>query len=184
MKDLDTISFLYDLIKNTGEPPSTTFIYAMLYEMTRMAELSEKFNREPAETLKTYLFIADEYMYQRHFLFAKQHYSKVLALSENCPDFLDKAAIIEKCRKKLNLIENKKDGSIIATENDPVEYTEEYLKILIELEAKIEEELRGETRGSDVYCLMYWEAKRRILREDYGIKWESPGVLNPDVHFD
>jgi len=180
MKDLETISVLYDLIKSVGEPPSMTFIYAMLNEMTRMAEFSEKFNRESIETLRAYLFIADEYMYQRHFLYAKQYYNKILALSENCPDFHLKTGYIERCRIQLARIESKEDGF---TGNDPVEYSEKYLKILIELEAKIEEELRGEPMG-DGFCYEYWSVKKRILKEDYGIRWESPGVLNPDVHFD
>jgi hypothetical protein len=181
MKDLETISVFQALIEDVGEPPTTTFIYAMLFEMTRMAEFHERFNREPTETLRVYLYIADEYMSLRHFLFAKEHYSKVLALSENCPDFPDKTAIIEKCREQLRRIDSKEDSGF--TENDPVEYTEKYLKILIELEAKIEEELKGELI-SEGFCHMYWSVKKKILKKDYGIRWESPSALNPDTHFD
>ena len=181
MKGLEILDTLRNTIEAAGEPVSVTFTYAMLNEMARMVEYCEKYKGESPETLMPlYLYIADEYMYQRHFLFAREYYNKILALSENCPDSSDKAAIIEKCRSQLRRIDSKEDG---LTENDPVEYTEKYLKILIELEAKIEEALRGEPMG-DGFCYEYWSVKKRILKEDYGIRWESPGVLNDDVHFD
>jgi hypothetical protein len=66
---------------------------------------------------------------------------------------------------------------------DPVEQTEAYLAIEDELEEKIAEELEGirRTRG---YCFKVWEAKKSILKRDYGIDWKSPGELNPRIKFD
>ena len=34
------------------------------------------------------------------------------------------------------------------------------------------------------YCHSYWAEKKRILKEDYGIDWKTPGELNPEVLFD
>ena len=181
MKGLEILDKLRNTIEAAGEPVSVTFTYAMLNEMARMVEYCEKYqNVEPEILMSVYLYIADEYMYQRHFLYAIQYYNKILALSENCPDFHLKAGYIERSRIQLARIDSKEDG---LTENDPVEYTEKYLKILIELEAKIEEELRGEPMG-DGFCYEYWSVKKRILKEDYGIRWESPSALNPETMFD
>ena len=67
-------------------------------------------------------------------------------------------------------------------EYDPVEDTREYMLIADELDRLIKEEV-GEQRYLG-YCFMYWSAKRRILKEKYGIEWKSPGELNPHVMFD
>ena len=65
---------------------------------------------------------------------------------------------------------------------DEVELTPEYLAIRYELEEKIDEALEHE-RGYYDYCKEYWMAKRMILRSDYGIRWKSPAVLNPNEEF-
>ena len=66
---------------------------------------------------------------------------------------------------------------------DPVEQTDEYKAIEKELEAKIEARLNGveRTRG---YNRRYWSVKTEILKNDYGIEWKSPAVLNPRTKFD
>lgn len=65
---------------------------------------------------------------------------------------------------------------------DPIEMTPEYLAIRYELEEKIDEALEHE-RGYYDYCKEYWMAKRMILRSDYGIRWKSPAMLNPNEEF-
>lgn len=67
-------------------------------------------------------------------------------------------------------------------EFDPVELTPEYLAIRFELEEKIDEALEHE-RGYYDYCKEYWMAKRMLLRSDYGIRWKSPAMLNPNEEF-
>ena len=66
--------------------------------------------------------------------------------------------------------------------HDPVEDTPEYQAVKDEVEAKILA-LIGPSRGMG-YCHLYWATKRKILREDYGIEWRSPAVLNPRIKFD
>jgi len=66
--------------------------------------------------------------------------------------------------------------------HDPFEDTKEYKAILSELDKKIVAKI-GENSGMG-YCFKYWNAKKKILKEDYGIEWDSPNVLNPHVRFD
>ena len=66
--------------------------------------------------------------------------------------------------------------------HDPIEDTPEFQAIKDELEAKIIAKI-GENSGMG-YCYLYWETKRDILKNDYGIEWSSPAVLNPRVRFD
>jgi hypothetical protein len=92
----------------------------------------------------------------------------------------EESEVIEECKEYLNEINDGEEGTI---RRDPVEKTEKYQKILIELEAKIDEKLKGSPRGMG-YCFAYWHAKKEILKKDYGINWKSPGELNPGVMFD
>ena len=78
--------------------------------------------------------------------------------------------------------EEAKDAADSEPVTDPVELTAEYLAIRFELEEKIDEALEHE-RGYYDYCKEYWMAKRMILRSDYGIRWKSPIVLNPNEEF-
>lgn len=66
--------------------------------------------------------------------------------------------------------------------HDPIEDTPEYKAIKDELEEKIIARI-GRNRGMG-YCHLYWGAKKRILKEDYGIEWKSPSELNPYVCYD
>ena len=34
------------------------------------------------------------------------------------------------------------------------------------------------------YCHAFWAAKKKILREEYGIDWESPAEEYPAIFFD
>ena len=65
---------------------------------------------------------------------------------------------------------------------DPVEQTERYKQIEEELDRKIKARI-GEG-GYLGYCHQYWEMKKLILLEEYGIEWQSPAELNRDVIFD
>ena len=81
-----------------------------------------------------------------------------------------------------SVYEEAKDAADSEPITDPVEMTAEYLAIRYELEEKIDEALEHE-RGYYDYCKEYWMAKRMILRSDYGIRWKSPIVLNPNEEF-
>ena len=64
--------------------------------------------------------------------------------------------------------------------NDPAEMSEEYLKVIDEVEEKIEKNRKMHGMGS---CFEVWELKAQYL-EEYGIHWSSPSILNPRVMFD
>lgn len=65
---------------------------------------------------------------------------------------------------------------------DPVEDSEAYLSVIDEVERKLYDELKDESRPMG-FCFRYWAAKRAIL-EQYGITWRSPKMMNPRVMFD
>lgn len=64
---------------------------------------------------------------------------------------------------------------------DPVEESDEYASVELEIERKIRTEI-GECRYMG-YCHKYWSTKKKMLKE-YGIIWKSPAELNPSVIFD
>lgn len=65
---------------------------------------------------------------------------------------------------------------------DEIEYTDEYLKIELELERLIRAEIGD--GGYMGFCHKYWWTKKRILKDRFGIEWKSPVDLNPTVNFD
>lgn len=65
---------------------------------------------------------------------------------------------------------------------DPIEYTDEYLQVELELERVIRNEIgEGGYRG---FCHKYWLTKKKILQDRFGIRWKSPVDLNPQIWFD
>ena len=33
-------------------------------------------------------------------------------------------------------------------------------------------------------CHLYWETKKQVFQDEYGISWSSPDELNPDIDYD
>ena len=81
-------------------------------------------------------------------------------------------------RRKTMSRQRKRSGLVY----DEVEDTTEYIMVKEEVDRLVEEEI-GSHRCLG-YCFMYWSAKKRILKEKYGIDWKTPCELNPDVLFD
>lgn len=65
---------------------------------------------------------------------------------------------------------------------DPVERSEEYERVIPEVEREIAKELKGSPRGMG-FCFAYWSAKRAELAKR-AIEWNSPAYMNPGVMFD
>lgn len=65
---------------------------------------------------------------------------------------------------------------------DRVEYTRKWEAIAGEVERKLDEMFKHERRHMG-FCFRYWAAKEELLKT-YGIEWNSPGAMNPGVHFD
>lgn len=67
--------------------------------------------------------------------------------------------------------------------HDPVEWTEAYEDVIAEAQQKADERLKDVPRGMG-FCFAWWHELADILMKDYGIRWRSPGLMNPRVHFD
>jgi len=70
---------------------------------------------------------------------------------------------------------------------DPLEDTPEYLAIQEELDKEIQAKIKEDGFPDRVfhgYCHVYWERKKKILKEKYNMEWKSPAELNPYIIFD
>lgn len=66
---------------------------------------------------------------------------------------------------------------------DPIESSEEYLKIRFDVEKEVDDIL-SEIDSSDLpFCLRYWTAKKRVLKDTFGIDWRTPEEMNPEIRF-
>lgn len=66
---------------------------------------------------------------------------------------------------------------------DPVEYTFRWEDIYYKVERRLDERFANAPRHMG-FCFRYWNAKRTLLKEEYGIDWKSPSQMNPRVMFD
>jgi hypothetical protein len=205
------VSVLYKLIESEGIP-STTFTYAMLAEMARIVGLSAK-TSPPEDILGVWLYVSDEYYRLGHYPLSKRYFDNAAEALSKCDanklandtdsksrlirgfanmlDICNKTGNDETAKELLALVKEYLPSALAEIQKpksvfisvDPVEYTERYMTILPELEAKVEAELIEESQSSDIYCFLYWQKKEEILKRDYGIKWESPAAMNPGVMF-
>ncbi|MDE5586142.1 MAG: hypothetical protein K2I92_07355 [Muribaculaceae bacterium] len=75
------------------------------------------------------------------------------------------------------------DPAIGSLRCDPVEYTYRWEDIYYEVERRLDERFANAPRHMG-FCFKYWEAKRHLLKDEYGIDWKSPSRMNPRVMFD
>ena len=54
------------------------------------------------------------------------------------------------------------------------------------LEERVNELAKELIGGADYFgsCYLFWAAKKKILRDRYGIEWMSPADEYPDMRFD
>lgn len=67
--------------------------------------------------------------------------------------------------------------------HDPIELTARWEEIIDEVEQKVQKQLADTPRGMG-FCHAYWYTKGNVLRDDYGLEWRSPAIMNPRVLFD
>lgn len=65
---------------------------------------------------------------------------------------------------------------------DPIEDDPKYKDILAAVDQEIKEQI-GDSRQLGL-CHLIWGMKKQILKERYGIDWQSPADLNPLADFD
>ena len=66
---------------------------------------------------------------------------------------------------------------------DPIEWTEEFERVIAKAEEKADARLKDTPRGMG-FCFAWWHELADILHSEYGIDWKSPQQMNPNVHFD
>jgi hypothetical protein len=66
---------------------------------------------------------------------------------------------------------------------DPIEMDPRTIPLLLRAALETEAELEGCERGTG-FCHLYWQTKKRILQERYGVSWKSPAEMNPELIFD
>ena len=66
---------------------------------------------------------------------------------------------------------------------DSKEKDPKYKKITKEAEKEAEKNL-AHIPKVEGYCFSFWDEKKRILKEKYGIDWKTPAELNPSTLFD
>ena len=67
--------------------------------------------------------------------------------------------------------------------HDPLEDHPRLRRVFAKAEREAELELPDVPRSLG-FCHVFWETKKRILREKYGINWRTPVEMNPGVLFD
>lgn len=67
--------------------------------------------------------------------------------------------------------------------HDPIEWSAAYEAVIDDAEKKVYDELQDFPRGMG-FCHAYWHTLATVLLKDYGIRWQSPAVMNPRVMFD
>jgi hypothetical protein len=67
--------------------------------------------------------------------------------------------------------------------HDPQEDDPKLKNIFKLAEAEVERELADQPRQLG-FCHVYWEKKKQILKNKYGIEWKTPGEMNPGIIFD
>lgn len=66
---------------------------------------------------------------------------------------------------------------------DPVEFTYRWEDIYYKVQHRLDERFANAPRHMG-FCFKFWNAKRELLKNEYGIDWKSPSQMNPRVKFD
>lgn len=66
---------------------------------------------------------------------------------------------------------------------DPVEFTYRWEDIYYKVQHRLDDRFANAPRHMG-FCFKFWNAKRELLKNEYGIDWKSPSQMNPRVKFD
>ena len=76
-----------------------------------------------------------------------------------------------------------KQGSWIA--HDPIDNDPRYKSVFEGIDAEVDEILKDHPmRGRMGFCHIIWDTEKEILKQKYGIPWETPAEMNPHILFD
>jgi len=69
--------------------------------------------------------------------------------------------------------------------HDPIEDDPNYQAVISAIDAEVNENLKHHPmRGGFGFVHIYWQEKKRVLHDKYGIEWRSPAEMNPHILFD
>lgn len=74
-------------------------------------------------------------------------------------------------------------ASRLPMSHDPIERDPAISPLIEEADKMAQKELANEKRRMG-FCHLYWRTKKRILKDEFGIDWKTPGEMNPGVMFD
>jgi hypothetical protein len=89
----------------------------------------------------------------------------------------------------LGTIEDENDRGLKAfidsIQRDPLEEDPAYAEILMAAEEQAERELADHPMNGGIgFCHVFWDTKRMILKQKFGLDWRTPAELNPSIIFD
>ena len=181
LKEIDAL-----LIANKEEDKETLFVAAVGYRI--LADGYATMGRFSVSA--AYCFESIKIMKKSFDLYGERHSEandmlyKLLRdrnyyVDDDCEDALPYLeGLIE--REEITKLYEQRKKSRRMLKHDPVEMSEAYLKVIDEVERKIDENRTMEGMGS---CFEIWGLKEEYLAEK-GIYWRSPALLNPRVRFD
>jgi hypothetical protein len=96
---------------------------------------------------------------------------------------------IRKCRQMLETatlaeykeITGQHDGFF---KMDPGENNPDLAAVLLRASLETDAELAKEKDDQMGFCHLYWHTKKRILRERYGMEWQTPSEISPQIVID
>ena len=96
-----------------------------------------------------------------------------------------KSTVETKIGKELSstLMDEAKETLAKLPKWDPVEQSEEFLNVRYELEMRVDQILSTCTSDERPFCVQYWDCKKKVLQNDFGIVWNTPAECNPNMRF-
>ncbi len=69
-------------------------------------------------------------------------------------------------------------------ENSAIELSPSYKRVAAEVDRQVQKEVDASGFKGLGICHLYWEIKKRILNDRYGIDWRSEFEMNPWIFYD
>ena len=66
---------------------------------------------------------------------------------------------------------------------DPVEATDAFLKIRYQAEEATDAIVSNAKENDLPFCSLYWNTKKSVLKDNFGIEWKTPAEMNPNIRF-
>lgn len=93
-------------------------------------------------------------------------------------------ACVKLCEKALQNNSNN-SASPSGLKRDPIENAPAYREIFERIDLEVKQALADHPhKGSMGFVHIFWQTKKSILKQKYGIDWRSPAEMNPHVMFD